>query len=121
MAGANFGDWVSLLDSGDARSKEFNYEKFLWEPALQNAFPFLPPGMRRKELHGRMNALRSFRNRVAHHEPIFHRNLKYVMEDIVEATGYINRDAATLIKEGNQLESALKAEDRVRYDGDCVI
>ncbi len=121
VAGANFGDWVSLLGSGDARSKEFNYEKSLWEPALQKAFPFLPSGMRRKELHGRMNALRSFRNRVAHHEPIFHRNLNYVMEDIVEATGYINHDAATLIREGNQLKSALEAKDRVRYDGECVI
>ena len=46
-------------------------------------------GLRRSLVHGRMNALRRFRNRVAHHEPIFDRDLSQVHGEIPEAISWM--------------------------------
>lgn len=64
----NLGFWVALLAP--------RYDSTLWRKALRNAFPFRPKGTERREIHGSLNALRRLRNRVAHHEPILHRNLQ---------------------------------------------
>lgn len=121
VAAASLGDWVQLLGGGDARSSVYNYTKTLWEPALINAFPNNPNGLKRKEIHGLFNNLRSFRNRVVHHEPIFYRNLKYVMGDIVEATSLINKEAAEIIKMGNSLDSVIDSKKKVLEQGDCCM
>lgn len=68
VAELNFGFWVSVLAP--------RYETSLWRPCLRNAFPARPRGMERKDIQKALNALRRLRNRVAHHEPIVHRDLK---------------------------------------------
>jgi hypothetical protein len=40
-----------------------------------------------------LNALRRFRNRIFHHEPIFHRPLEDLHDQLLEAIGWM--DAAT--------------------------
>jgi hypothetical protein len=67
IAELKFSFWVSLL----AR----RYDNDLWRPALHKGFR-AKGGKRSSQVHGRMNALRRFRNRVAHHEPIFDRALQ---------------------------------------------
>lgn len=120
VASSSFGDWVRLLDSGDARSKMFNYDKTLWEPALQYAFPNREE-VGRKELHGKLNSLRSFRNRVVHHEPIHQRNHRRLIEEIVSTVELIDHDAAKLIRDGNGvLDSVTSRGDSIR-NGDCCI
>lgn len=64
----NFGSWVALLAP--------RYDAALWRRGLRTAFPNRPKGTERKEIHKSLNALRRLRNRVAHHEPILHRNLQ---------------------------------------------
>ena len=63
----NFGFWVTLL-SGP-------YEQPLWRPnryaPLRAAFPHVVTS--RKYIHDRFNAIRLLRNRVFHHEAIWHR------------------------------------------------
>lgn len=119
VAASSFGDWVRLLGDGDPRSSDYNYEKTLWDPALKEAFPQRGE-LKRKEIHARLNHIRSFRNRVVHHEPIFKRNLKSMMLDIISATRMINDDAATIIELGNRLEEVLKAKGDA-LDGSCLI
>jgi hypothetical protein len=60
-------DYVSLLGRGDG------YDQRLWRPALYRAFP----GYRgpRQNLHRKVDYLRIFRNKIAHHGPIHHRHL----------------------------------------------
>lgn len=62
VAELKFSFWVSLL----AR----RYDNSLWRKALHKAFR-AKSGKKRSDVHSRMNALRRFRNRVAHHEPVF--------------------------------------------------
>ncbi|WP_292899920.1 MULTISPECIES: hypothetical protein [unclassified Nitratireductor] len=62
VAELKFSFWVGLLAQ--------RYDASLWRNALHKGFK-AKTGKKRKDVHGRMNALRRFRNRVAHHEPIF--------------------------------------------------
>src|SRR5688500_14205783 len=54
----------------------FRYDATLWRRALYKAFSAQGTTLKRKVVHGRFNALRRFRNRVAHHEPIFQNDLE---------------------------------------------
>lgn len=75
VAELSFGFWVTILGP--------KYETPLWRPVLRHAFPHRPPRQERKEVQGALNAVRRLRNRVAHHEPILHRNLREDHELII--------------------------------------
>lgn len=76
VAELKFAFWVSLLGK--------RYDATLWRQALFRAF--LPGGgTKRSMVHNRMNALRRLRNRIAHHEPIFERDLQATHNEIIEA------------------------------------
>jgi hypothetical protein len=68
IAELSFGFWVNLLRPGPGGS----YVHTLWGPALSRAFR---PRVKRSFVAGCLDPLLKFRNRVAHHEPIFSRNL----------------------------------------------
>ena len=76
VAALSFGFWVSLLGPGGriGAERKANYEMTLWRPALRGAFAHRAT-LTRKEAHRPLNALRTLRNRIAHHEPIFARDL----------------------------------------------
>ena len=83
IAELKFSFWVGLLGSG--------YDASLWRRALYRGFR-AGGGRRRADVHGRFNALRRFRNRVAHHEPIFHRDPVSVHAEILEAIGWMDAE-----------------------------
>jgi hypothetical protein len=62
----------------------------IWQPHLHSAFPYMAfhnCAVSRKNIHDKIEQVRKLRNRIAHHEPIFHRNLAEdydVMRDIIE-------------------------------------
>jgi hypothetical protein len=86
-----FGFWVSLLGpGGKPPSPEFrkrNYEMTLWRPALFKAFPHCR--LSRRETHKPLNSLRTLRNRIAHHEPVFYRNLAQEYQSILTVADWI--------------------------------
>ncbi|WP_185732324.1 hypothetical protein [Burkholderia sp. Bp8963] len=51
----------------------------LWDPHLRRVFPNLDPSVsvatHRQLIYGQLEDIRKLRNRIAHHEPIFNRNL----------------------------------------------
>ena len=77
--------WVSLLAP--------RYDSTVWRAGLYKAF-IAKGGKSRGQVHSRLNALRRFRNRVAHHEPIFHRNLDETHKEIIETIEWICRDTS---------------------------
>lgn len=64
------------------------HEQRLWNPYLFQVFPHLPPGQAvaqaRQMLYNKMEQLRRFRNRIAHHEPIFKLSLTQNLTTITE-------------------------------------
>jgi hypothetical protein len=86
VAELHFGFWVAILGP--------RYDANLWRAALCNAFLDSGRRMRRDKVHGRFNAIRRFRNRVAHHEPIFQNDLVQRHNEIIEATAWMCQHTA---------------------------
>jgi len=82
IAELKFSFWVGMLAT--------KYDETLWRQACHKAFPNFKG--RRSVVHGRLNAIRRFRNRVAHHEPIFHKDLQRIHSEVIEAIGWMCRD-----------------------------
>lgn len=81
VAELSFGFWIGLLGP--------RYDATMWRRAIYLAFFEHGKRMRRDRVHRRFNALRRFRNRIAHHEPIFLNNLPNIHAEIIEAISWM--------------------------------
>jgi hypothetical protein len=64
------------------------FDQHLWKTHLKVVLPNLDPaksiGQSRQEIYDRLEEIRKLRNRIAHHEPIFTRNLTGDLQKIVD-------------------------------------
>jgi len=83
IAELNFGFWTALMDR--------RYEQVLWPKLLRPCFPHMPRHQRtRKNVSVRFERIRRLRNRVFHHEPIWHwHDLAEQHQDILGAIAWI--------------------------------
>lgn len=86
VAELNFGFWVTILAK--------RYDASLWRSSFANVFSEGGRRMARQRVHVRMNEIREFRNRVFHHEPIYHLDPARKHADIIEAISWICPDSA---------------------------
>lgn len=107
VAALAFGFWVSLLGRGGvlAGGGKANYEMSLWRSALHRAFAHVRKS--RSDVHRPLDYLRTFRNRIAHHEPIFTRHLAADYASIMEVTGWICPDTRDWIAHHNRVADVL--------------
>ena len=107
VASMSLGFWVRLVGRGGRidGGRKADYERTLWRPALFRAFPGRP----RRTVQRRLNRLRQLRNRIAHHEPIFDRDLWEDYRNLLEAVGWISADVRTWIEAHSILPDALQA------------
>ena len=85
IAELNLGFWVGLLGP--------RYDRTLWRECLYRSFRADGP-KKRAIVHRRFNALRRFRNQIAHHEPIFHVEVEQFHTEIIEAIGWMCSDTS---------------------------
>ena len=99
VATLSFGFWVALTSSP--------YERSLWiDKEVYKAFPNRPR-LARAVAYPRLNDLRILRNRVAHHEPVFRRNIRQDLANILDSIAWICLDTAAWIFKTSTLESTL--------------
>lgn len=79
--------WEGLLTN--------RYHTLLWEAGLKGAFPNYSGT--RDDLRKQMQRLRLLRNRAAHHEPVFERDLLVDHKFMCELAGYAEADLETWI------------------------
>jgi hypothetical protein len=115
-----FGFWVSLLGRGGqtigGTIRKANYDMTLWRPALYKAFPHVRRP--RTEVHRPLDHLRVFRNRIAHHEPVFHRNLTEDYRSILEVAGWVCPSTRDWIAHHSRVLEALaqsREDTRLRF------
>lgn len=96
IAELKFSFWVGLLGP--------QYDGTIWRRCLYKAF-LAGGGKPRKNVHARFNALRRFRNRIAHHEPIFHRAIKVTHIEIIEAIGWMCKQTAAWADHHSRFEN----------------
>jgi len=103
VAELNFGFWTSLLD--------VRYERVLWPRLLRLAFPWMPRRQRtRHDLSRRFTTIRRLRNRVFHHEPIWHwHDLPRQHAALVEALGWMSTELRDLIVSFDRFPSVYNA------------
>lgn len=92
----------------------------MWQPRLVRAFPYLG-AVRRKQLHRRLDDVRIFRNRMAHHEPIRSAPLAAIRDDVIAIAGYVHPDAAAFISGANRIDGALARREASIGAGECQI
>ena len=112
VAALPFGFWVSLLGAGgridrESHHRKANYEMTLWRPAIRLAFPH-GPRLSRKAAHAPLDYLRTLRNRIAHHEPIFNRHLAKDYERILEVAEWLSPPIRTWIERHSRLPALLE-------------
>lgn len=117
-----FGFWVSLLGKGGAEApstgqgRKRNYDMTLWRPALYKAFP--NSRRSRVDTHRPLDYLRTLRNRIAHHEPIFNRHLAMDFESILEVAGWICPQTSEWINHHSRVSELLvrgPKDDSVKF------
>ncbi|WP_165070305.1 hypothetical protein [Marisediminicola senii] len=79
------------------------YHASLWERGLKHAFPHYQG--RRDSLRQRMERLRMLRNRAAHHEPIFARDLNIDHQFMCDLASFIEPDLQTWVSSHSRLPS----------------
>lgn len=97
IAELNFGFWTALFFE--------HYEISLFRPCLSGVFSNMPKHLRlRKNIHGFLERIRKFRNRVFHHEPIWKHteHIPVLHNEILELIYWIDEPLYTLT---NQLSS----------------
>ncbi len=95
VAELSFGFWWSLLAE--------HYNRHLWSPCLRFAFP----GARRARLHGDLGTLLRLRNRIAHHEPVYGRDLAHDWQRLVDTTVRISPVYADWVRESSRVPAVL--------------
>jgi hypothetical protein len=83
VAELTFGFWRYLLTA--------HYEASLWTPALRHAFP---QRLARGTVYDLVEQINILRNRVAHHEPIYRRNLQTDISRIEQLLDWISPDTS---------------------------
>jgi hypothetical protein len=80
VAELHFGFWVGLLSGRYVASEGgTDYHSFVWvKGGVSSRFN----GAKRRDVHKRLDRLRRFRNRVAHHEHLMGENLDVISSDI---------------------------------------
>ena len=104
IAELSFGFWRFLCTTP--------YLTSLWVPALGDAFPNHPdhgdPRAVRQAVDDRIQRVHFLRNRVAHYEPVHHRNLRRDLESITQLTGWISADTQAWIVGASRTARVIK-------------
>jgi len=91
------------------------HDQRLWEPYLRQVMPHLDPAkpvsILREDIYNELEQIRFLRNRIAHHEPIFARNLNDDLQKIVALIASRSQETADWMMQ-NQQASAILQEPR---------
>lgn len=120
VASTAMGFWVGLLDVGVARHPELDYETALWQPRLKNAFPYRG-GLGRRQVHAKLNRVRVFRNRIAHHEPVYNKQPAVMRDLILECLGLIHPDLSDYVSQSHRIDTVLARNQDAVVNGSCVL
>ncbi|MBT8419547.1 MAG: hypothetical protein KJO08_01665, partial [Gammaproteobacteria bacterium] len=90
---------------GRADTGKKNYDMTLWRKALYKAFPHSKEN--RAKTYKKLDYLRTLRNRVAHHEAIFKRDLNTDFDSILDITDRICPKTAEWIKHHSRIKELL--------------
>lgn len=111
VAELGFGFWRYLASR--------RYLTSLWIPSLGAAFPYGDPNMarRRQEVESILARLVLLRNRVAHHEPVFKRDLSKDYSNAIQLLGWVHPDSAQWLRSVSTLRRTIASRPQsIRHE-----
>ncbi len=100
IAQLSLGFWVSLLDG--------RYGQTLWINGVAPVFQGSPDVPERNEIEAAAQAIRTLRNRISHHEPIFSRDLSGDFGRLMQFLGWLSPAKARWIKPHCRIPALLR-------------
>ncbi len=97
IAALSFGFWAGLFGG--------RYEE-LWRQQLRHAFP---EATSRKDVSTRLDGLRRFRNRLAHHDSILSQPVEAKYEQVLEVAGFVDCDARRWMEQTSGVPDLLRS------------
>ena len=95
----SFGFWQHFL------TKRFG--RILWADGMKSAFPNLPAEMGRQEVHNRIEAIRKWRNRIAHHKPVFDQGPMKKHQETLQLIRWVCHETADWVTANSQVPAAI--------------
>ncbi|MEU3748249.1 MULTISPECIES: hypothetical protein [Streptomyces] len=106
VAELSFGFWGKLLTRSNDRG--------FWVPVVHKAFPGYQGS--RRVLADQVLSLVLLRNRIMHHEPIHHRDLREDHAKLYRVMGYVNQDLAKDVRAMDRFPAILADKPRALRD-----
>lgn len=100
-----FGFWAHLLTK--------NFDHLLWKGGISHAFPHAPSGTTRFDLHNRVEKIREWRNRIAHHNAIFDKKPTAEYQNILSFISWIDPNIFWITKEISQITRVINQRPTV--------
>ena len=120
VASTAMGLWVGLLDTGYARDPLRDYETALWAPRVKDAFPYRGE-LGRRQVHAKLNRVRVFRNRIAHHEPIYYKDPRGIRDLVLECLGLFDPDLQRYAAASQRIDAVLARQQEAVEAGVCAL
>lgn len=95
-------------------------EARLWVPHLRNVLPHLPTGeipATRQRVHDEIEAVRGLRNRIAHHEPIFTRDISSEYRRVINLIEWRSPATASWVDRTQTVTEVLARRPRSNFGG----
>lgn len=105
----HFAFWQSIFTS--------RFDNKIWQMQLYTIFPnapIQPYKILRTEIHQDLDNLRELRNRIAHHEPIFQRDLQKDFETIHKIISYRSHIMSDWAKQHEQITQLLQRKPTIK-------
>ncbi len=77
----------------------------IWPKKLRIAFPKITPGLQTDRMQYRVELLRDFRNRMAHHQAIYDQQLENIKNTALEVVGWCSPHLRTMLEEIAEFQS----------------
>jgi len=105
VSGLSFGFWVHLLTK--------NYDGVFWPVSFATCFPNKPKTVNRQTLYDKIERLRVFRNRLAHHKPIFDRTPKSEYQNLLEIIGWMCEETRWFTLQISHIDQTINAKPQI--------
>lgn len=104
VSALTFGFWEHIATK--------RFDRYLWARGIQPVFPNAPKGATSDDLHGLIESVRRWRNRIAHHRAIFDKGPMRKHQDALDLIKWACSDTSTWVASISQVPKAIALRPR---------
>jgi hypothetical protein len=99
VSALTFGFWEHLTTK--------RFERFLWAKGVQVAFPGAPKNLTYQDIQQKIESVRRWRNRIAHHHAVFDKRPTHKHQDALTLIGWVCSDTKEWVSSQSKVPIAL--------------